>query len=791
MQRILLSFVLFVGITSFSQKNTVFQNFDTTGMETTILVQKSPLFNLETNKISDVYSFYQTFKTISQSDFKHRLVNVSHLKKVTKNSYFTQIIPLALLHTSYETIQSTAFKNGSVSVENTSFVRHNASNIFEKHTITVASTLRKTYKGLKTQFELSTERIFNTTKDNIADLKIDFDNGEGFQTVKPNTVISVQYHMAGPKTLQYQIRFDNGQEINLQSSISIVYSNDDLERLFARSVSTFTSSITPDLSIYGEVTSYAGQGEYEVFLSDDSILDKPIFIVDGFDPSDSRPILGYTDSSGNYKEGIYDFFNFTDASENTNNLLELLKAEGFDIVILNFPVYTRTEDNTVIDGGVDFIERNAMLLVDVINQINNDKTGDAQNVVIGPSMGGLITQYALNYMENTSLNHDTRLWLAFDSPLLGANVPIGFQHQFNFLANGLNDFWFIGDQNVEALQPVVNGMMKSSAARQMLVDQLEAHITNSDGVTFNSSLQLPQKHTFNPLFFNRMHGLTSSGFPENLRKIAIINGSGSNMPYQDKEGNDILPGREIVDADIDVTTGTEAFLNVRFTPYADTTTKVSDVYIDFAIYIPAFDVESEAFSESFPFSDGVDAAPGGLFDLAEVTSEVGTTGLAGEFVTALQTDYFNFIPAVSSMALSLDNDEIDWFHAPNNANISNETPFDAWYMPVNNEDHITLTQENVDFTWNEIVISTATVNTLLNNAFTLVNPVSNELIINSKILDVDFELAIFDVTGKRVFNKTIQVTSSQIKLPIALSKGVYFTKIKWFDNVMTKKLIVE
>ena len=70
---------------------------------------------------------------------------------------------------------------------------------------------------------------------------------------------------------------------------------------------TFTSAITPDLAAYGEATNYPGEGEYQLFLSADNILDKPIIIVDGIDPGDTRDIAGlyslldFTDTSGSQK----------------------------------------------------------------------------------------------------------------------------------------------------------------------------------------------------------------------------------------------------------------------------------------------------------------------------------------------------------------------------------------------------------------------------------------------------------------------------------------------------------
>src|SRR5690606_33581079 len=106
-------------------------------------------------------------------------------------------------------------------------------------------------------------------------------------------------------------------------------------------------------SPYGEAVSYPGTGEYERYLSADNVLDKPIFLVDGFDPGDGRDI-----------PGIYQLLSFNDGGT-VSNLGDLVRDEGFDVIILNFPIYTRTADAAVIDGGVDYIERNAMLLVEL------------------------------------------------------------------------------------------------------------------------------------------------------------------------------------------------------------------------------------------------------------------------------------------------------------------------------------------------------------------------------------------------------------------------------------------
>ena len=89
----------------------------------------------------------------------------------------------------------------------------------------------------------------------------------------------------------------------------------------------------------------------------------------------------------------------------------------------------------------------------MLRYINSIKQGNEPNVVIGPSMGGLITRYALAYMEqqlantgdNAKWNHETRLWVSFDAPHQGANIPFGVQKGIQYYADikeneGAKDF---------------------------------------------------------------------------------------------------------------------------------------------------------------------------------------------------------------------------------------------------------------------------------------------------------------------------------------------------------------
>lgn len=782
MKNFYLLLFFFINITSFAQNKKALLKFDTSDMETSVLAQKSLIVDITSynQKTINNLSFYQVYKTIAQGDLQERLLPLQSLKEQSKQSYFTKIIPLAILHSAFESITDAAMQNNIVTKDaQGNLLRTNIDTpVFEKNTITTASALRAKTKGLQTTFRLDASNVFNTTNNTIQNIAIDFNDGKGLIAVNRNQNIVIDYSEEGKKTLTFVLTLENGEVISRTSKIEIMYSNQDLNNISNRVITTFTSSITPDLSAYGENTSYPGVGEYEIYLSDDNVLDKPIFLVDGFDPGDGRDITGLRE--------LLDF----DDNGTTSNLEALVKEEDFDVVYLNFPIYARTADNKVIDGGSDYIERNAMLLVELINVINTQKVGSAQNVVIGPSMGGLISRYALNYMENptTGMDHETRLWISFDAPHHGANVPIGFQHQFNFLAFGLDDFWIIGDQNVEELQPIIDGMLTSAAARQMLTDQFEPHITNSDGVTFNSNLATPRAHPFKNTFFNNLNAvnpLNASGFPELTRNVSIINGSGNNSRYPDNtsNANDLVPGSKILDADIDVMTGADMKIKTYFTPAAGTQIQTSQVHLDFAWwFILSNDRINNASSTSFTYSPGIDAASGGLFDIIGLTEDLATDGLVGEFLGSLTIDHFNFIPSVSAMAFEITADEINWFHAPSGVTTgratTNVTPFDAWYMPTENEPHVTLTEGNVAFALNEIFQETLSTDSNLQNSIKLEqNPITDALNILSTKNFENARITIVDATGKMVYNDSITL-SERTYIPLNIASGLYILNIE-------------
>lgn len=506
----------------------------------------------------------------------------------------------------------------------------------------------------------------------------------------------------------------------------------------------------------GESAAFVGQGEYQIFLDNtNGVLDKPIFLLDGFDPGNARNI-----------PAVYNFLNYGAGQ----NLATDLRNQGFDIVILNFPTYTRPSTTTVIDGGVDFIQRNAMIMVALINLINSQKVGTEKNVVIGPSMGGLIARYALRYMEQNTLNHDTRLYVSFDAPHKGANVPIGMQHLLNYMA-------FNTTAPVAAAQPIVNGMLKSPAARQMLIDQFEGHLQTGSITEWNTGTTtlLP---TGCPNYRNAFQTeLDNMGFPTTITNIAIANGA------MNGTGN-YTPDFEVMNHTFNISATQRAIINLRYTPAANATNQVSrfrgQQNFGFGWLTLA---ESAASSKAPSYTAGLDTAPGGRFDFSALQAGAGTDPLLIEFFDNLNADYFTFIPTVSALGISGTSVNL---YAPI---ATTTTPFLAYSAPTVNENHVTLNAQNLSFIMSYIITPLSVTENIALNSLWIQNPVQENIQINTSYPIDNATIAVTDFLGKIIFTANNQTINGVLEIPVSLSNGIYLITISNETGSVTKKLI--
>jgi hypothetical protein len=533
-------------------QDSLFQHLDKTRIPFGILYNRVWPFELlnlpHTNDTVTVKDFTQALSEMQRSDYNFNdsgtIIRADNLKNLIRTKNDQNIIPILSLSQYFSTIDSNAGVNGGIISTNGLLydgdLSANPYTIDSVQTAVLGINKRidsgKIYNIIIRQYGNSSNTISSVSITNLT-------TSESW-TVSPGSVQALTFGKAGDNYLTLDITFIDGNLLHRLQKISVV-------NLTVDDFSPCSGPITPiDATIpftpYGgneynvntgswyNGTAY-GHGEYQIFYNVangcTNKLNKPIIMTDGFDPQDGRDI-----------NGIYRLLRYQNAGSNVfSNLGNDLRNLGYDVIILNFPQYIVDYSNPAIyldgdgnldtvykyrDGGTDFIERNANITIELINKINTQLKSDHNEnklVVVGPSMGGLATRYALRYMENNGMDHNTRLWVSFDAPHLGANIPFGIQDFVRYSAWDLN-----GDGTA------YYGTFLSPAARQLLLSDTwpGGFYTNYAGglqsITGRDPVHVQWLQTLASL---STHGYTDHGYPENCRRIAIANGANNHGVY--------------------------------------------------------------------------------------------------------------------------------------------------------------------------------------------------------------------------------------------------------------------
>ncbi|MAI22879.1 MAG: hypothetical protein CL828_02385 [Crocinitomicaceae bacterium] len=163
-------------------------------------------------------------------------------------------------------------------------------------------------------------------------------------------------------------------------------------------------------------------GQALVKIGTDGQFDRPLILLEGFDPNigGHTPMYGFGDLNweviwncdGTYNESL----------GGLGSMLESFLQEGFDLVFLDF------------EDGTRSIFQQAKLLQHVLEQCRDYRVASDPLVVVGPSMGGIVAREALRSMELEGIDHCVRLFAALDSPFRGAYLPIALQEAIAFFS---------------------------------------------------------------------------------------------------------------------------------------------------------------------------------------------------------------------------------------------------------------------------------------------------------------------------------------------------------------------
>jgi hypothetical protein len=517
------------------------------------------------------------------------------------------VVPLAILDFAFERIRPQTMTDGSLRIENGRIAAVARSPLIESRAFAAATLTPHTYRGDVT-FRLAPEAWLSDSQRPRA-IEFDFADGLGFRPVAFNQNILVRYHTTGSRVLTARVTRADG-------STALSRFRFDVERVTAAPPPDDTLHVTASVAYQG----VNGTGDAYVYRAPGhAVISNPVVVIEGLDFYNEM----------NWEE-LYTLLN-------VENLLETLRAEGFDVVVLNFT------DATVP------VQQNSFVVAELIQQVQDQIHPLSTLAVVGASMGGVCSRYALAWMENHAIPHRVRTWLSFDAPHGGADIPLGMQYWIHFFAG----------QSADAA--AFEAILQRPAARQLLLN----HFTVPAGAT-----GVPD-----PLRASLLADLAAIGdYPTQPRRVAIANGSATGQNQGFAPGAQLI-GWEYTSFLVDISgnvwaipSGSATIFRGRTRVLLSTTSQTVNA------------------SNTPPW----DGAPGGSrASMAELDAVAAPYG----DITAFHPSHA-FIPTVSALAIATDDPFLDIAAEP--------TPFDALYKPVENQPHVQITPENAVWVRTEI-----------------------------------------------------------------------------------------
>jgi hypothetical protein len=601
----------------------------------------------------------------------------------------TNNVPVGLSFYSYNVIDLNAITNNLIQMHSDSLYYDTPNRTTSPYDLVnsfVASPLLDSVNAQSTvQFVFPANLFINKSGLTMSSLKVDFGDGLGQVSVSLGSSHNVTY--SGPdgfRNLLFVATMSNGTVYQTYGQIK-VYSTPNSNAAMVKtaavqatcSYSDYTPSIFPSalgFQGYDENMAVPGNGQISISYATNpctGILKKPIIISEYFQPG------------GMSNSDLYAYFNKNTFMYNSIGLLDYLKSQGFDIVTVTYQANTN-----VSDGSTDYIERNGRVLMTAINMVNQMKQGTAQNILIGPSMGGLVSRYALTYMEQHNQTHQVGLWVSFDAPHQGANIPLGDQ-EFAQKASDLSPL----------AGTALNQQANNPAAKEMLISHYLANKSGPGGA---------------PGFRDRFNSvITTMGYPKGdtgqpFRKIAIADGSlGGNEVVADGSVAFTFQAADIRIVNlllfkVRINFFTAAQAQVNFEPSAGSTAPI------FAFKGVKWLPEIKNYTTP-SYTSSLDGAPGGTFYTQQTIAGFGGITVAKFAFVNIKT-YFSsvqnnhsFINTKSALGFQGSNQNLSENMSGRNLVCTGETPFDSYFAPLNtNYEHINLWPAAANFLVQEI-----------------------------------------------------------------------------------------
>jgi Secretion system C-terminal sorting domain len=361
-------------------------------------------------------------------------------------------------------------------------------------------------------FSFDLENYFTGTDPKPTEIYIDFSDGRGVQKYSTSQgTITVTYADLGEKAIKvYKNTVLNNNAMQIGSSFQIEIKSESIGNPTKTITSNLVSTARPG---FPNDISNAGGTAYVYNGTNGNTFDKPIIVVQGFDPT------GQITIESQAKKYTW--------------LSTALSVYGYDMVYVML-------NNTNLA-----LPDNTNVVKDLLKQINLKKQGNFESVIIGESMGGLLTRMALKQLENEKYDHKVGLYVSFDAPHQGANIPPGYQYLFRDVMNSTTVLALKGVLNIIDFAgiPLASSIFSPVIKIGNLSETLGVNMAFKALVALDSpaAKSMMVRH-INPgnYFTDTQNYLHQLGYPAVTRNIALINGSNNNtIP-------NFTPGTELI-----------------------------------------------------------------------------------------------------------------------------------------------------------------------------------------------------------------------------------------------------
>lgn len=521
-----------------TQINSTFANLDKTKIPHKLLVDYAMEFEelssyngtLTSNNVTNIGNYNGIYNTLLMSRVQSNvpgLINPTTFKNNWNTLRQANKIVLSGLYYKYNEFKPDA-PNNTITINNGKLYDKYVNGIWqnpydEKQVFAISAPIVK-YNSLIMRVQLPASLWYTNQSSNIQSLAIDFNDGLGYQITTFGQLKTVRYATPGLKEWKYKLTLTNNQILYSHSKIFI-----DAEIPSTRDTPVTRASTQPcspdafgvDKVNFSGTRQYLGTANQAILEIDyalnDCIIRKPLIIVEGFDSG----LLGVENDLGDvsYLDFKRSASIFLSGSINLPSQLNT-----YDIIYINFK------------NGRDYMQRNALLVQDIIKLVNSRKEGTQPNVVLGQSMGGVIARYALRDMENQlastgnqSWNHQANLYISHDAPHQGANIPVAIQYFARHLADQFISTP-LGDMNINvtgnggavSIEDLQN-LLDAPGTKQLLANYINSgfSLNNNVGDTFRAELQ-------------------NMGYPQQTRNIALSNGNHCAIPQNFNPGDNLF-----------------------------------------------------------------------------------------------------------------------------------------------------------------------------------------------------------------------------------------------------------